>query len=77
MDPVSGLKDRVEIYNIPSTFKEISQQQRKLTIIIEFNGDFKHEHPAVVQDNLAEIEEFARVRPVEAKASDIELKHVL
>ncbi|KAI0090927.1 Clavaminate synthase-like protein [Irpex rosettiformis] len=42
-DTVSGLKDRVEVYNIP-----------------KFNGDFKHSHPAIIQDNLPEIEEFAR-----------------
>ncbi|KIP06265.1 hypothetical protein PHLGIDRAFT_128393 [Phlebiopsis gigantea 11061_1 CR5-6] len=43
LDPVSGLRDRVEIYNIP-----------------KFNGDFKHQHPEIVQDNITEIEEFAR-----------------
>ncbi|KAI0685643.1 Clavaminate synthase-like protein [Cytidiella melzeri] len=43
LDPVSGLKDRIEVYNIP-----------------KFNGDFAHAHPSVVQDNLPEIEEFAR-----------------
>ena len=30
-------------------------------LIVEFNGDFKHEHPAIIQQNLPEIEEFARV----------------
>ncbi|THG99011.1 hypothetical protein EW026_g3259 [Hermanssonia centrifuga] len=43
LDPVSGLKDRVEIYNIP-----------------KFDGFFKHEHPAIVQENLPEIEEFSK-----------------
>ncbi|KAI0366153.1 Clavaminate synthase-like protein [Pilatotrama ljubarskyi] len=43
LDPVSGLRDRVEVYNIP-----------------KFNGDFKHEHPEVLQQYLPEIEEFAR-----------------
>ncbi|KAI0325729.1 Clavaminate synthase-like protein [Cubamyces sp. BRFM 1775] len=43
LDAASGLRDRVEIYNIP-----------------KFNGDFKHEHPAIIQQNLPEIEEFAR-----------------
>ncbi|PCH39356.1 Clavaminate synthase-like protein [Wolfiporia cocos MD-104 SS10] len=43
LDPVSGLRDRVEMYNIP-----------------KFNGDFKHEHPALVQEHLEEIEQFAR-----------------
>ncbi|EKM49048.1 uncharacterized protein PHACADRAFT_265878 [Phanerochaete carnosa HHB-10118-sp] len=43
LDPVSGLRDRVEIYNIP-----------------KFNGDFKHEHPAIIQESIAEIEELAR-----------------
>ncbi|THH28770.1 hypothetical protein EUX98_g5421 [Antrodiella citrinella] len=42
-DEASGLKDRVEIYNIP-----------------KFNGDFTHIHPELVQDHLAEIEEFSR-----------------
>ncbi|PSR71256.1 hypothetical protein PHLCEN_2v12910 [Hermanssonia centrifuga] len=41
--PVSGLRDRTEIYNIP-----------------KFDGFFKHEHPAIIQDNLGEIEDFAR-----------------
>ena len=32
-----------------------------LILILEFNGDFKHEHPQIIQDFLPEIEEFARV----------------
>ncbi|CDO71806.1 hypothetical protein BN946_scf184939.g30 [Trametes cinnabarina] len=28
--------------------------------IPKFNGDFKHQHPAIIQEHLAEIEEFAR-----------------
>ncbi|EKM58677.1 uncharacterized protein PHACADRAFT_253164 [Phanerochaete carnosa HHB-10118-sp] len=43
LDPVSGLRDRIEVYNIP-----------------KFNGDFKHEHPAIIQENITEIEEFSR-----------------
>ncbi|KAJ3557669.1 hypothetical protein NM688_g1350 [Phlebia brevispora] len=43
LDTVSGLKDRVEIYNIP-----------------KFDGFFEQNHPAIIQDNLAEIEEFAK-----------------
>ncbi|KAI0925484.1 hypothetical protein AcV5_008207 [Taiwanofungus camphoratus] len=43
LDPVSGLRDRVEFYNIP-----------------KFNGDFKHEHPPIIEEHLAEIEEFAK-----------------
>ncbi|OCH89681.1 Clavaminate synthase-like protein [Obba rivulosa] len=43
LEPVSGLRDRTEVYNIP-----------------KFNGDFEHRHPDVVQNNLPEIEEFAR-----------------
>jgi isopenicillin N synthase-like dioxygenase len=39
----TGLRDRIEIYNIP-----------------KFNGDFPQTHPNVIQDNLPEIEEFAR-----------------
>ncbi|KAJ3557665.1 hypothetical protein NM688_g1351 [Phlebia brevispora] len=44
LDPVSGIRDRVEIYNIP-----------------KFDGFFEHNHPAIVQDNLDEIEEFSKV----------------
>ena len=63
LDAASGLRDRVEIYNIPSTstFAGRFASAHTLTIFAEFNGDFKHEHPAVVQDNIAEIDEFARV----------------
>ncbi|KAI1797075.1 Clavaminate synthase-like protein [Ganoderma leucocontextum] len=43
LDPVSGLRDRTEVYNIP-----------------KFDGFFTHNHPAVVQEHLGEIEEFAR-----------------
>ncbi|KAJ6621477.1 Clavaminate synthase-like protein [Mycena sp. CBHHK59/15] len=43
IDPETGLKDRVEVYNIP-----------------KFNGDFKHDHPAVITAHIEEIEEFAR-----------------
>lgn len=43
LDEETGLRDRVEVYNIP-----------------KFNGDFNHQHPSVVQENLPEIEEFAR-----------------
>lgn len=39
----TGLRDNVEIYNIP-----------------KFNGYFRQEHPPVIQENIAEIEEFAR-----------------
>lgn len=30
--------------------------------VAEFNGEFSQIHPQVIQDNLPEIEEFARVR---------------
>ncbi|ESK86175.1 flavonol synthase [Moniliophthora roreri MCA 2997] len=43
IDPETGLRDRVEIYNIP-----------------KFNGFFPHNHPRIIQDNIQEIEEFAR-----------------
>lgn len=63
LDPVSGLRDRVEVYNIPSELSvQIDRMVDVLISFAEFNGDFKHEHPAIVGDNLAEIEEFARVR---------------
>ncbi|EJD54164.1 Clavaminate synthase-like protein [Auricularia subglabra TFB-10046 SS5] len=45
----TGLRDRVEIYNINA-----------LNLPPEFNGDFSHNHPKIIQDNLAEIEQFAR-----------------
>ncbi|KAJ7168895.1 Clavaminate synthase-like protein [Mycena filopes] len=48
VDPNTGLKDKVEVYNIP-----------------KFNGDFTHNHPAPVANNLAEIEQF--VRDIHAK----------
>lgn len=40
---------------------------RKISLIrlAEFNGDFKQEHPEVLQKHKDEIEEFARVRFVE------------
>ncbi|KAJ7745128.1 Clavaminate synthase-like protein [Mycena metata] len=43
VDPNTGLKDKVEVYNIP-----------------KFNGDFVHNHPRPVANNLPEIEEFVR-----------------
>lgn len=43
LDEKSGLRNRVEIYNIP-----------------KFNGAFTHNHPAVIDDHIVEIEEFAR-----------------
>ncbi|KAJ3864454.1 Clavaminate synthase-like protein [Lentinula novae-zelandiae] len=39
----SGLRSRVEVYNIP-----------------KFNGDFEHHHPAIIEEHIEEIEEFAR-----------------
>ena len=62
LDPVSGLRDRVEIYNIPSRSYIPHPNSAHLCIVDpEFNGDFKHDHPAVVQEHLEEVEEFARV----------------
>ncbi|EPQ56027.1 Clavaminate synthase-like protein [Gloeophyllum trabeum ATCC 11539] len=43
IDEATGLRDRIEIYNIP-----------------KFNGHFPQKHPAVVQERITEIEEFAR-----------------
>ncbi|KZV87658.1 Clavaminate synthase-like protein [Exidia glandulosa HHB12029] len=43
LNPETGLRDRVEVYNIP-----------------KFNGSFEHDHPEVIEDNLPEIEAFAR-----------------
>ncbi|KAF5336236.1 hypothetical protein D9758_014365 [Tetrapyrgos nigripes] len=43
IDKETGLRDKVEIYNIP-----------------KFNGDFPHDHPEVINQNIEEIEEFAR-----------------
>lgn len=31
---------------------------------IEFNGDFEHHHPAMIEEHIEEIEEFARVSPI-------------
>ncbi|KAI9452349.1 Clavaminate synthase-like protein [Lactarius psammicola] len=44
LDTNTGIRDRVEIYNIP-----------------KFNGDFEHNHPQLVQNNIEEIEQFARL----------------
>ncbi|OSX57615.1 hypothetical protein POSPLADRAFT_1155992 [Postia placenta MAD-698-R-SB12] len=43
LDETSGLRDRVEMYNIP-----------------KFDGYFPHEHPALIEEHIAEIEEFAK-----------------
>ncbi|KIY65621.1 Clavaminate synthase-like protein [Cylindrobasidium torrendii FP15055 ss-10] len=43
LNPETGLRDRVEIYNIP-----------------KFNGDFPQEFPELIQENIHEIEHFAR-----------------
>ncbi|KAJ7279959.1 Clavaminate synthase-like protein [Mycena rebaudengoi] len=48
VDRNTGLKDKVEVYNIP-----------------KFNGDFNHDHPSPIADNIAEIEQF--VRELQAK----------
>lgn len=62
LDPVSGLRDRVEIYNIPSASSRVLNGYPKyLSYFLEFNGDFTHKHPQTVQDHLAEIQEFSRV----------------
>ncbi|KAH9055354.1 Clavaminate synthase-like protein [Lactarius vividus] len=44
LDTKTGIRDRVEIYNIP-----------------KFNGDFEHDHPQRIQNNIEEIEQFARL----------------
>ncbi|KAH8984782.1 Clavaminate synthase-like protein [Lactarius hatsudake] len=44
LDTKTGIRDRVEIYNIP-----------------KFNGDFKHNHPQLIRNNIEEIEQFARL----------------
>ncbi|KAJ7581158.1 Clavaminate synthase-like protein [Mycena floridula] len=36
------------------------RDQTEIYNIPKFNGDFVHKHPAVIQENLAEVEEFAR-----------------
>lgn len=64
VEPETGLKDRIEVYNIPSTLTlKISpllySHARPFTL--EFNGFFPHNHPAPVADHIEEIEEFARV----------------
>ena len=63
LDAETGLRDRVEVYNIPSTFPRlIYTQMQGVTSNSEFNGDFSHHHPETIEKNLPEIEEFARVR---------------
>ncbi|KAH9165038.1 Clavaminate synthase-like protein, partial [Lactarius sanguifluus] len=44
LDTKTGIRDCVEIYNIP-----------------KFNGDFKHNHPQLIWNNIEEIEQFARI----------------
>ena len=62
MDAESGLRDRVEVYNIPSEwYHSVRKPGVDNTYFSEFNGDFKHEHPEWIEQNLPEIEEFARV----------------
>jgi len=43
LEPVSGLRDKTEMYNIP-----------------KFDGNFKHQHPALIEEHLDEIKEFAK-----------------
>ena len=63
LDAETGLRDRVEVYNIPSTFSRLTYTQMQgVTSGSEFNGDFSHHHPEAIEKNLPEIEEFARVR---------------
>ncbi|KAH9163566.1 Clavaminate synthase-like protein [Lactarius sanguifluus] len=44
LDTKTGIRDRVEIYNIP-----------------KFNGDFEHNHPQLIQNNIEAVEQFARL----------------
>jgi hypothetical protein len=37
------------------------QARSRSHLRIEFNGDFRHNHPAVISERLEEVEEFARV----------------
>jgi isopenicillin N synthase-like dioxygenase len=43
VDNSSGLRRRIEVYNIP-----------------KFNGHFEHHHPAIIEQHIQEVEEFAR-----------------
>lgn len=58
------MKDQVEVYNIPSTYAlpRFLHFLDNVLPNLEFNGDFPHHHPELIQENLGEIEEFARVR---------------
>ncbi len=63
IDTESGLRDRVEIYNIPSALLlniacVVPSFNR---CVLEFNGDFPQVHPPVVEENIKEVEQFARV----------------
>jgi len=56
LEPTSGIKSQIEIYNIP-----------------KFDGHFTHNHPALIEERLAEIEEFSKALHTEV----LEPLHVL
>ncbi|KZV79455.1 Clavaminate synthase-like protein [Exidia glandulosa HHB12029] len=61
LNPETGLRDRVEVYNIPSRCHSQHWPGAAFThVFAEFNGSFEHDHPEVIEDNLPEIEAFAR-----------------
>ena len=61
----------MEVYNIPSKFFfDNIVRSSSDRLYIEFNGDFKHNHPPIIEKNLPEIEEFARVRVTRSSSGD-------
>jgi isopenicillin N synthase-like dioxygenase len=59
----AGIRSQVEVYNIPSSFLSFLPPSASSDIlgVLEFNGDFSHNHPGVIQERLPEIQEFAKV----------------
>jgi hypothetical protein len=60
IDEESGLTDRVEV-SLPYQLNESVSTTRQVYNIPKFLPDFKHDHPAVVANGLAEIEDFAHL----------------
>ena len=64
VDPKSGIKDNLAVYNIPSMFimQSIVISVRWDVLYAEFDGFFPHDnHPDLIKANLKEVEEFSLV----------------
>jgi hypothetical protein len=59
--PVSAIKSRYTIYLVRFPPSLPSYFSIHILDTSEFNGDFSHNHPEVLQQRLPEIEEFAKV----------------